>query len=106
MVKSSINCASLGSLHFYDKGSYFDNFIKYSLILFNDVCPPLIKYVRFSSEGGLYSIIIRSKCSDSVVRVSWSPLESIALKYGIPYMIRKWKRYIAVTIIRYDRVDQ
>jgi len=43
-----------------------------------------MRYRKLSIEGGLYSIMIRSKCKAKVVMVSASPAWSIALMYGIP----------------------
>lgn len=39
----------------------------------------MIRYLKLSIEGGLYSIIIRRRWSDKLVKVSASPALSIAL---------------------------
>jgi len=44
-----------------------------------------MRYRRLSMDGGLYSIIMRRRCSDRLVSVSRSPVVSIALMYGMPY---------------------
>lgn len=59
-------------------------------------------------EGGLYSIMMRRRCSDRLVRVSRSPVVSIALMYGMPYkheLRDESDAYIACTVVGDDDVD-